>query len=69
MELIGPQVNHLSFDDDIILFTSGQCKNLKILMSTLKEYEDTSGQLINGEKSTLCYTLMLSITLEIELRG
>ena len=50
MEMRGPQVNHLSFVYDIILFTSGRCKTLKILMNTLKEYENTSGQLINGDK-------------------
>ena len=44
-------MNHLRFDDDIILFTSGRCKTLILLMETLKEYEDTSGQLTNGYKS------------------
>ena len=51
METRGPQVNHLSFADDIILFTSGRCKTLKLLVTTLKEYEHTLGQLINGDKS------------------
>ena len=51
MEMRGPQVNHLSFADDIILFTSRKCKSLKLFMTTLKEHENTSGQLINGEKS------------------
>ena len=44
-------MNHLSFADDIILFNSGRCKTLKLLMTTLKEYENTSGPLTNGEKS------------------
>lgn len=47
----GPHVNHLIFVDDIILFTSGRCKTLKILMHTLKTNEETSGILINGYKS------------------
>ena len=51
MEQRGPQVNHLSFADDIILFTSGRSKTLKLLMYTLREYEKVSGQLINGDKS------------------
>ena len=51
MERRGPQVNHLSFADDIILFTSGRQKTLKLLMKTLKEYEETSGQLIIEDKS------------------
>lgn len=50
MEMIGPQVNHLSFVDNIILFTLGRCKTLKILMQTLKEYENTSWKLINAYK-------------------
>nr|XP_010319955.1 uncharacterized protein LOC104647080 [Solanum lycopersicum] len=51
MERRGPQVNHLSFADDIILFTSGRHKTLKLLMKTLKDYNETSGQLINEDKS------------------
>ena len=51
MERMGPQVNHLSFADDIILFTSGRYKTLKVLMKTLKDYEEISGQLINENKS------------------
>ena len=50
MEKRGPLLNHLSFADNIILFKSGKCKTLKLLMDTLKEYEDTFGQLINGDK-------------------
>ena len=37
MEKRGPQVNHLSFADDIIIFISGRCKTLKLLMDTLKK--------------------------------
>ena len=51
MEMRRPQANHLSFADDIILFISGRCRTLKILMNTLKEYENTFVQLINGDKS------------------
>ncbi|XP_015160416.1 uncharacterized protein [Solanum tuberosum] len=51
MEVRGPQVNHLSFADDIILFTSGRQKTLKLIMQTLNSYEETSGQLINRDKS------------------
>ena len=50
MEIRGPQVNNLSFVDDIFLFTSGRGKTLKHLMATLKEYEDTFGKIINGDK-------------------
>ena len=39
MEMRGTQVNHLSFADEIILFTSRRFKTLKILMETSNEYE------------------------------
>lgn len=51
MEPRGPQVNQLSFVDDIILFTSGRQKTLRLIMKTLKIYEETSGQLVNTDKS------------------
>ncbi|KAK6791450.1 hypothetical protein RDI58_010531 [Solanum bulbocastanum] len=51
MEERGPQINHLSFADDIIIFTSGRRQSLKLIMHTLATYERTSGQLINKTKS------------------
>ena len=51
MKISGTEANHLSFADQIILFTSRRCKTLKLLLTTLKEYENISGQLINGDKS------------------
>ncbi|XP_049364529.1 uncharacterized protein LOC125829336 [Solanum verrucosum] len=51
METRGPQVNHLSFADDIIIFTSGRKKSLELIMHTLNIYEETSGQLVNKDKS------------------
>lgn len=45
-----PQVNHLCFADDIILFTSRSAKSLKLIMITLRTYEDTSGKLIKSKK-------------------
>ncbi|KAK6791449.1 hypothetical protein RDI58_010530 [Solanum bulbocastanum] len=51
MERRGPQINHLSFADDIIIFTSGRKHSLKLIMQTLATYERVSGQLINKAKS------------------
>ncbi|XP_049348974.1 uncharacterized protein LOC125813528 [Solanum verrucosum] len=51
MEMRGPQINHLSFADDIIIFTSGRKDSLKLIMQTLATYERISGQLINKAKS------------------
>ncbi|KAK6780085.1 hypothetical protein RDI58_022269 [Solanum bulbocastanum] len=47
----GPQINHLGFADDIIIFTSGRRHSLKLIMHTLKTYERISGQLVNRAKS------------------
>ncbi|XP_019223633.1 PREDICTED: uncharacterized protein LOC109205377 [Nicotiana attenuata] len=51
MEKRGPQVNHLSFADDVIIFTSRTRSSLKKIMQILGDYEATSGQLINKTKS------------------
>ncbi|XP_055802634.1 uncharacterized protein LOC129871697 [Solanum dulcamara] len=47
----GPQINHLSFADDIIIFSSGRSHTLKLIMETLHTYEHALGQLINRDKS------------------
>ncbi|XP_075104574.1 uncharacterized protein LOC142178606 [Nicotiana tabacum] len=46
----GPKINHLSYADDLILFSSGDKKSVKLLMETLEDYQDASGQEINNEK-------------------
>ena len=46
-------MNHLSFEDDTILFTSVWAKSLKLIMQTLRTYENNFGQLINSAKSHL----------------
>ncbi|KAG5600548.1 hypothetical protein H5410_031918 [Solanum commersonii] len=51
IQLRGPQTNHLSVADDVIIFTSGRKKSLKLIMHSLGTYERVSGQLINKTKS------------------
>ncbi|KAK4707019.1 hypothetical protein R3W88_033433 [Solanum pinnatisectum] len=51
MEHKGPQINHLSFADDVIIFTSTDRQSMQLIMTTLEEYEHVSDQLINKEKS------------------
>lgn len=51
MVITGPQINHLSFADDIIIFTSGEKVSLQLIMKTLSTYEMVSDQLINTNKS------------------
>lgn len=47
----GPQVNHLAFANDIILFISGHKNTLRLVMDTLTSYEENYGQKINKNKS------------------
>lgn len=51
MEFRGPQINHLSFADDVIIFASGTTVSLQLIMQILSTYESVSGQQINREKS------------------
>ncbi|XP_055806998.1 uncharacterized protein LOC129875783 [Solanum dulcamara] len=51
MERKGPQVNHLSFADDVLIFTATNNFSMTLISKTLKVYETTSGQLINKDKS------------------
>lgn len=47
----GPQVNHLCFVDDVILFTSRRKRFLQLFIQKLDSYEKVSDQLINKNKS------------------
>ena len=46
-----PIISHLSFADDVIIFTNGTRPSLKKLMSFLGSYKKESGHLINKSKS------------------
>ncbi|XP_049399871.1 uncharacterized protein LOC125863926 [Solanum stenotomum] len=46
------QINHLAYVDDTIIFTSANGNSLDVLMTTLRDYEKQSGQMINKEKSS-----------------
>ena len=51
MESRGPQINHLSFAYDIIIFSSTTRDTLHMIMKTLATYECVSDQLINKDNS------------------
>lgn len=51
MEKRDPQINHLSFPDDVIIFSSGRSKSLELVLKVLAMYEGVSGQMINKNKS------------------
>ncbi|KAH1122210.1 hypothetical protein J1N35_005370 [Gossypium stocksii] len=52
----GPEISHLLFADDCILFGEATQKGAKILKENLKEYEQCSGQCVNFGKSTIFYS-------------
>ena len=56
MERKGPQINHLSFADDIIIFTSTDCTSLQLIMKVIEDYEGVSDQMVNKDKSFFMVT-------------
>ncbi|WMV30172.1 hypothetical protein MTR67_023557 [Solanum verrucosum] len=51
MEARGPQINHLCFADDVIIFTSTTRRSLQLIMKTLSTYEAILDQCVDKEKS------------------
>lgn len=49
----GPIVSHLFFADDILLFSKANVEKCKIVMETLEDFCDISGQSINLQKSVM----------------
>ncbi|XP_059311979.1 uncharacterized protein LOC132063452 [Lycium ferocissimum] len=43
----GPLINHLCYADDIVIFSSGNKRTIKMITRILKQYERESGQEIN----------------------
>ncbi|KAA3470829.1 reverse transcriptase [Gossypium australe] len=52
----GPEISHLLFTDDCILFGEATEKGAKVVKDILKEYESCSGQCVNFNKSTIFYS-------------
>ena len=46
-----PAVTHLAFADDVLIFSNGSTAALKSVMQVLGEYQQSSGQLVNVQKS------------------
>ena len=51
-----PYVNHLLFADDTMLFCKTNVRNCRELSSILRRYEQSSGQSINLDKSTVTFS-------------
>ncbi|CAH9134267.1 unnamed protein product [Cuscuta epithymum] len=47
------QISHLAYADDLVLFSKGDCKSIKILSETLEEFGMVSGLLVNHDKSNI----------------
>nr|XP_010327351.2 uncharacterized protein LOC104649583 [Solanum lycopersicum] len=56
MEKKAPQINHLSFADDIIIFTSTDRRSLHLIMKVIEDYERGSDQKVNKDKSFFMVT-------------
>ncbi|XP_060195291.1 uncharacterized protein LOC132624543 [Lycium barbarum] len=46
----GPQITHLAYADDIIIFSSGNSKSIKLVMKQIRNYEISSGKIVNKDK-------------------
>ncbi|XP_070057377.1 uncharacterized protein [Nicotiana tomentosiformis] len=57
----GPQINHLAFADDVIIFSNGRTKTLQLIMAKLSKYEAASSQAINKNKSYFVLALGASL--------
>ncbi|KAA3466354.1 reverse transcriptase [Gossypium australe] len=57
----GPEISHLLFADDCILFGEATDTGARFLRDILKEYEGCSGQCINFNKSTIFFSSNTSI--------
>lgn len=44
-------MTHLAYTDDVVIFTSGSKRSLKLVVHQLQNYEKYFGQLINIDKS------------------
>lgn len=50
LEKKGPQINHMSFTDDVVILSSTKDTILQLIMGFLNDYKNVFVQLINEEK-------------------
>lgn len=67
-----PQISHLGFDDDLVIFLNGSTQNLQHFWLFLDSYQQASGQLVNYHKSqvvarTGVFAHRILLTLEMRL--
>lgn len=51
MNSYGLKINHLAYEDDVIIFISWDIFSLNLILRQLKKYEEVPGQKINPTKS------------------
>lgn len=52
----GPQISHLLFADDCILFSEATSRGATLLKRILREYRICSGKCVNFDKSTVFFS-------------
>lgn len=52
---VGPTINHLLFANDALFFCHAYTRSCTTIMTTLKEYERVSGQVVNLCKSAITF--------------
>ncbi|XP_070040914.1 uncharacterized protein [Nicotiana tomentosiformis] len=50
-DMNGPIINHLAYVDDILIFSGGNNKSIKLIQKQVRRYEKASGQKVNKDKS------------------
>jgi len=63
-----PEINHMSYANDTILFCSGQPSSMKKMMKVLRGYEKVSGQMVNLDKSLVYLHEKVSIGICSKIR-
>ncbi|KAK4283181.1 hypothetical protein QN277_000163 [Acacia crassicarpa] len=63
----GPQISHLFFADDIILFAEASIEQVQVINKCLKTFCDSSGLKVNQQKTRVCFSNNVSHTRRSEM--